>query len=99
MEQVARRKYTDEFKREAVDLIMTQGYGVAEAARNLGINAAMLSRWKREQERHGEQAFPGAGNMTPERAELHRLQKENKRLRMERDILKKATAFFAKETR
>jgi len=99
MEQVARRKYTDEFKREAVDLIMAQGYGVAEAARNLGINAAMLSRWKREQERHGEQAFPGTGHMTPERAELHRLQKENKRLRMERDILKKATAFFAKETR
>jgi len=99
MEQAIRRKYTDEFKREAVDLILAHGYGIAEAARNLGINATMLSRWKREQGKHGEHAFPGTGNMTPEQAELHRLQKENKRLRMERDILKKATAFFAKETR
>jgi len=99
MEQAARRKYTDEFKREAVDLILVHGYGIAEAARNLGINATMLSRWKREREKHGEHAFPGKGHMTPEQAELHRLQKENKRLRMERDILKKATAFFAKETR
>jgi len=99
MEQGVRRKYTDEFKREAVDLILLHGYGVAEAARNLGINANMLSRWKREQEKHGAQAFPGKGKMTPEQAELHRLQKENNRLRMERDILKKATAFFAGETR
>ncbi len=59
----------------------------------------MLSQWKREQEKHGEQAFPAKGNMAPEQAELHRLQKENERLRMERAILKKATAFFAKEER
>jgi len=99
MEKTIRRNHSDEFKREAVDLILVHGYGVAEAARNLDINANMLSRWKREQETHGEHAFPGTGKMTPEQAELQRLQKENKRLRMERDILKKATAFFAKETR
>jgi len=98
MEQ-ARRKYSDEFKREAVDLVLIHGYGIAEAARNLGIHAAMLGRWKREQEKHGEHAFPGKGKMTPEQAELYRLREENKRLRMERDILKKATAFFARETK
>jgi len=75
------------------------GYRIAEAARNLGINANMLGRWKRERERHGEHAFPGKGSMTPDQAELHRLQAENKRLRMERDILKKATAFFAREAK
>jgi len=69
MEQATRPKYTDEFKREAVDLILIHGYGIAEAARNPGINANMLSRWKRGQERHGEQAFPGKGNMTPEQAD------------------------------
>jgi len=97
MEQKVRRKYSDEFKREAIDLILIHGYGVAEAARNLGLNANMLSRWKRELEKHGEHAFPGKGKMTPEQSEIHRLQQENKRLRMERDILKKATAFFAGE--
>jgi len=99
MEQTARRKYSEEFKREAVDLVLVHGYGVAEAARNLDINANMLSRWKRERERHGEQAFPGKGKMKPEQTEIHRLRQENKRLRMERDILKKATAFFAGETK
>jgi len=99
MEQTVRRKYSDEFKREAVDLILVHGYGMAEAARNLDINAGMLGRWKREQEKHGEHAFPGKGNMTPNEAELHQLREENKRLRMERDILKKATAFFAREAK
>lgn len=68
MEQKVRRKYSDEFKREAADLILVHGYGVAEAARNLGINANMLSRWKRELEEHGEHAFPGKGKVTPEHA-------------------------------
>ena len=92
-----RTTYTEEFKREAVDLILVQGYSTAEASRNLGINYNMLSRWKVEREKHGEHAYPGKGHMTPEQAELARLKTENKRLRMERDILKKATAFFAKE--
>jgi transposase len=99
MEPVVRRKYSDEFKHEAVDLVLNQGYSIAEAARNLDINAGMLGRWKRELERHGEHVFPGKGNMTPEQAELYRLREENKRLRMERDILKKATAFFAREAK
>ena len=97
MSQKKRTTYTQEFKREAVDLILEQGYSIAEASRNLGINYNMLSRWKIEREKSGEHAFPSKGHMAPEQAELSRLKAENKRLRMERDILKKATAFFAKE--
>jgi transposase len=89
---------TAEFKREAVRLVTAHGYGVAEAARNLGINAAMLGRWKRELEAHENGAFPGKGRLLPEQEELHRLREENKRLRMEREILKKAAAFFASES-
>lgn len=92
-----RQTYTAEFKREAVRLVMVHGYGVAEAARNLGLNATMLGRWKREQEAQEDRAFPGKGRLSPDQEELHRLRQENKRLRMEREILKKAAAFFANE--
>ena len=95
----ARKQYTAEFKREAVALVRDQGYTLVGAARNLGINRDMLRRWKREVGREGEVAFPGQGQQTPEQAELHRVREENRRLRMERDILKKATAFFASESR
>ena len=97
MSQRIRTTYTNEFKQEAVDLILEQGYSTAEASRNLGINYNMLSRWKNEKKKDGEHAFPSKGHMTPEQAELARLKADNKRLRMEREILKKATAFFAKE--
>ena len=93
-----RQTYTAEFKRDAVNLMITQGYGYAEAGRSLGINPNMLSRWQREQETQGEQAYPGNGQLTPEQQRIHELEKENLRLQMERDILKKATAFFAKES-
>lgn len=92
-----RRKYTREFKEEAVKLITEQGYQIAEAARNLGVNENMLGRWKREIEGGGEEAAGIAGG-TAMQSELNRLRKENKRLKMEREILKKAAAFFAKET-
>ena len=92
-----RRKYTREFKEEAVKLITEQGYQIAEAARNLGVNENMLGRWKREIEGVGEEA-PGIAGVTAMQSELNRLRKENKRLKMEREILKKAAAFFAKET-
>ena len=95
--QKKRRKYTREFKEEAVKLITEQGYQIAEAARNLGVNENMLGRWKREIEGGGEEA-PGIAGVTAMQSELNRLRKENKRLKMEREILKKAAAFFAKET-
>jgi transposase len=93
-----RQSYTAEFKREAVRLVMVHGYGITEAARNLGINATMLGRWQREREAQENMAFPGQGRLSPDQEELHRLREENKRLRMEREILTKAAAFFANES-
>ncbi len=93
-----RKHYSKQFKIDAVKLVTEQGFNVSEAARNLGIHHSSLRRWKRQLESDGNQAFPGKGNLSSEKEELDRLRKENKRLRMERDILKKATAFFAKES-
>jgi transposase len=93
-----RKHYSKQFKIEAVKLVTEQGFNVSEAARNLGIHHSSLRHWKKEFESDGNQAFPGKGNLSSEKDELNRLRRENKRLRMERDILKKATAFFAKES-
>lgn len=93
-----RKTYTAEFKMAAVKLITEQGYSLREAARNLGVSEKQLRKWKRSLEDQGQQAFPGKGNLPPAQEEIRRLQEENRRLRMERDILKKATAFFAKES-
>ena len=93
-----RKHYSRQFKTDAVKLVTEQDFNVSEAARNLGIHHSSLRRWKRELESDGNQAFPGKGNLSAEKQELDRLRKENKRLRMEREILKKATAFFAKES-
>jgi transposase len=90
-----RRQYTAEFKRDAVALVMEHGYAITVAAKNLGITPKLLSRWKGEHQQHRDAAFPGQGHQMPEHAELRQLREENRRLRMERDILKKATAFFA----
>ena len=94
-----RKQFSKQFKVDAVKLVTEQGYKVSEAARNLGIHHSSLRRWKRQFETNGNQAFPGKGHMTPEKEELYRLRKENKRLRMEREILKKATAFFVNESK
>jgi transposase len=91
-----RQKHTKEFKEEAVKLITIQGYSVAEAARNLGVNATMLGRWRKESEHPGNEST-ATGNSALLQAELKRLRKENKQLKLEREILKKAAAFFAKE--
>lgn len=94
-----RRKYTREFKLAAVKLITEQGRSVAEAARSLGVSEKQLRHWKAVLQQQGQQqAFPGNGNLPPADEELRRLREENQRLRMERDVLKKATAFFAKES-
>jgi transposase len=93
-----RKKYSKEFKHDAIRLVTEQGYSIAAASRNLGLNYNMLGRWKRESEEQ-EDAFRGNGKLTPDQLELRRLQAENRQLRMEREILKKATAFFAKESK
>ena len=94
-----RKHYSKQFKVDAVKLVIEQGYNVSEAARNLGIHHSSLRCWKKQLDADGNQAFPGKGHMTTEKEELYRLRKENKRLRMEREILKKAAAFFANESK
>lgn len=94
-----RKNYTAEFKQEAVRLVTEQGYSMSQAARNLDININMLRRWKHQINEQGEDAFPGKGRLLPEQEELSRLREENKRLRMEREILKKTVTFFANESR
>ena len=92
-----RRTFTHEYKVEAVKLVTEQGYSVAEAARSLGISENILRSWKISFQAQGSQAFPGKGRLPAIEEELRRLRADNKRLAMERDILKKATAFFARE--
>ena len=92
-----RRKYTREFKIEAVGLVTKEGYSLAEAAESLGVSANSLRTWKKAFEQEGNNAFPGNGKLSPADEEVRRLLEENRRLRMERDILKKATAFFAND--
>ncbi len=82
-----RRNYTEDFKREAVALVTEQGYKISEAARSLGIGANLLGRWRRQFE---EEAL-GTRLSVDEREELKRLRKENRMLRMEKDILKKVS--------
>ncbi len=93
-----RNKYSRQFKEDAVRLVTEQNYSCAVAARNLGINANMLNRWIQEFKEPGSQPFRGNGQLTPEQEELQRLRAENKQLKMEREILKKAAAFFAQES-
>ena len=92
-----RRKFTREFKIEAVKLIQERGVTVAHAARDLGVQGSVLRRWVQESAADAPQAFPGQRQMKPEQAELARLRREVIKLKAERDILKKAAAYFAKE--
>ena len=93
-----RKKYTREFKQDAVRLVTEQGYNQSEAARSLGIDRGMLGRWVKEFQEDQIEAFRGNGNRTAEQEELRRLRRENRQLREEREILAKATAWFARET-
>ncbi len=93
-----RRKYSREFKIESVRLIRERGVSVAQASRDLDIHENVLRKWVKEFAADPAQAFPGLGQMKPEQLEIERLRREVAKLKAERDILKKAAAYFARET-
>jgi transposase len=92
-----RRKFSREFKLEAVRLIKDRGVAVAQAARDLDVHENVLRKWVRDLSTDPQHAFPGQGQMKPEQLEIDRLRKEVAKLKAERDILKKAAAYFARE--
>jgi transposase len=97
---IIRKQYTKEFKLDAISLVLDQGNTPAEAARGLEINANMLRRWIKEYQADDDgQAFRGNGRLTPEQEEIRRLKAQIRRLELEKQILKEAAVFFAKETR
>jgi transposase len=91
---MGRRRFTREFKVSAVKLVREQGYTAVEAAKSLGVDAASVRYWV---QKFGTETGPAPSGEAALRAEIQRLRKENMRLQMEREILKKATAFFARQ--
>jgi len=94
-----RKKYSKEFKLDAVSLVTEQDYSRVEAARSLDINANMLGRWVKEHQADDDRAFRGNGKLTPEQEQLRALKARVRHLEMERGVLKKATVFFAAQTK
>jgi transposase len=91
-----RKRYDRQFKIDAVSLVVNGGRTIADAARELGVNPNVLHRWKRELTHEGTEAFPGKGRLAPQEEELRRLRRELEQAKEDRDILKKALAFFSK---
>lgn len=96
---MARRRFSREFKLEAVRLVREQDLPIAQVAEDLGLHENVLRKWVRLYESDPVHAFPGSGQQKPEQAEVAALKREIKKLRAERDILKKAAAYFAKESK
>jgi len=94
-----RMRFTQEFKDDAVSLVVDQGYKCAEVARRLGVCENNINRWVRQYRERDAKTSPDGLSREQLEVELKRLRKENKRLEMEREILKKAAAFFAKESK
>ena len=92
-----RRKFSREFKIEAVRLMKERSVTVAQAARDLDVHENVLRKWVKEFGVDPAQAFPGHGQVKPEQLEIERLRREVAKLKAERDVLKKAASFFAKE--
>jgi len=91
-----RKKYDREFKQRAVRMVVDRGLPLTQVARDLGLHSNMLSRWKKEYLDDQDSSFPGKGKQKPEDEEIRRLKRELADAKEERDILKKAVAFFAK---
>ena len=92
------RKFSREFKIEAVRLVRERGVSVAQASRDLDVHENVVRKWVKEFGADPKQAFPGHGQMKPEQLEIDRLRREVAKLKAERDILKKAAAYFARES-
>jgi len=97
-EKGTRQHYSREFKADAVKLVIEQGYRCSEVARRLGVCENNVNRWVRDYRQENEPSNENAASRNDLEAELKRLRKENQRLQMEREILKKAAAFFANES-
>ena len=98
MSKKQRKSFTKEFKQDAVNLVIKQGYKVTEAARSLGVSEQALGRWVREHREKQDQAFPGNGRLSDIEKENKELKAKVRELEMEKEILKKAAAFFVKES-
>jgi transposase len=94
-----RKQFTPEFKREAVQLVESGSRSASELARELGVRRNQLYKWQREFQARGTGAFPGSGARKERTTEITRLKRELARVTEERDILKKAAAYFAKDVR
>ena len=94
-----RKQFTPEFKREAVQLVESGSRSASELARELGVRRNQLYKWQREFQARGTGAFPGSGARKERTTEITRLKRELARVMEERDILKKAAAYFAKDVR
>ena len=94
-----RKQYTKEFKQSAVRLVTDQGRTISDAANSLGIPAWSLSRWVRAAKEQGQDAFRGNGNRTSQEQEIAELRQRVKQLEEEKEILKKAAAYFASHQR
>ena len=97
MSKKKRKNYSGEFKMEAVRLVTEKGYSMAEASRNLGVEYSGLRRWKQKLTADPQNAFPGKGRVKADDEELRKLKRELDRVKEERDILKKALAYFAED--
>ena len=92
-----RRRFSREFKLVAVKLVRERGVAVRQAARDLDVHENVLRKWVKDFAADPQQAFPGQGQMKPEQQEIERLRREVQKLKAERDIPKKAAAYFARE--
>lgn len=96
---MGRRSFTTEFKHESVKLVLERGMTISQAAKDLDLHENVLRKWVHDAKANGPTAFPGRGKQRPDDVEVSRLRRELAKTKAERDILKKAIAYFAKEPR
>jgi len=95
---MSRRTFTREFKLEAIRLVEEEGRTIASVARELGIGAGLLSRWRKQLSEDGEESFPGKGRLKASEEEVRELQRRLRRVEQENEFLKKTAAYFARQS-